>query len=125
MSEAETAIALDCATGTVKYSTVARDVALAHATCRRASRRWIGGEMTINSPIDPLEAALFDLASRIDISDSDAFTAATMVRVQRARDDQRRRRTFSIIRARARANCLRGGRDSGALVGGARGPRSA
>jgi len=53
--------------------------------------------MTINSPIDPLEAALFDLASRIDISDSDAFTAATMVRVQRARDDQRRRRTFSII----------------------------
>jgi hypothetical protein len=53
--------------------------------------------MTINSPIDPLEVALVDLASRIDITDVDAFTAATMVRVQRARDDERRRRIFSIV----------------------------
>jgi len=54
--------------------------------------------MTIDSPIDPLELALVDLAARIEITDVDAFTAATMVRVQRARDDQRRRHTFSIVR---------------------------
>ena len=54
--------------------------------------------MTIDSPIDPLELALVDLASRIDITDVDAFTAATMARVQRARDDQRRRHTFSLVR---------------------------
>ena len=54
--------------------------------------------MTIDSPIDPLERALVDLASRVDISDVDAFAAATMVRVRRARDDERRRRTFSLVR---------------------------
>jgi len=54
--------------------------------------------MTVNSPIDPLESALVDLASRIDITDVDAFTAATMVRVRRGRDDERRRRTFSLVR---------------------------
>src|SRR5687767_9014454 len=54
--------------------------------------------MTINSPIDPLERALVDLASRVDITDVDAFAAATMVRVRRARDDERRRRTFSLVR---------------------------
>ena len=54
--------------------------------------------MTVDSPIDPLERALVDLASRVDISDVDAFTAATMVRVRRARDDARRRRTFTLVR---------------------------
>jgi hypothetical protein len=54
--------------------------------------------MTVDSPIDPLERALVDLASRVDIADVDAFTAATMVRVRRARDDARRRRMFSLVR---------------------------
>ena len=54
--------------------------------------------MTVDSPIDPLERALVDLASRVDITDVDAFAAATMVRVQRGRDDERRRRTFSLVR---------------------------
>jgi hypothetical protein len=54
--------------------------------------------MTVDSPIDPLESALSDLASRIDVTDVDAFTAATMVRVRRGRDDERRRRTFSLVR---------------------------
>ncbi|MEO8695247.1 MAG: hypothetical protein ABI658_17110 [Acidimicrobiales bacterium] len=54
--------------------------------------------MTIDSPLDPLESALVDLASRIDLSDVDAFTAVTMVRVRRGRDDERRRRTFSLVR---------------------------
>jgi hypothetical protein len=54
--------------------------------------------MTIDTPIDPLERALVDLASRVDITDVDAFAAATMVRVRRARDDERRRRTFSLVR---------------------------
>ena len=53
--------------------------------------------MTVDSPIDPLESALVDLASRIEISDLDAFTTATMVRVRRGRDDERRRRTFSVV----------------------------
>ena len=54
--------------------------------------------MTIHSPIDPLESALADLASRIDVTDIDAFTASTMAKVQRGRDDARRRRTFSVVR---------------------------
>ncbi|HUP73182.1 MAG TPA: hypothetical protein VM282_09045 [Acidimicrobiales bacterium] len=54
--------------------------------------------MTVHSPIDPLESALADLASRVDITDVDAFTAATMVKVRRGRDDARRRRTFSVVR---------------------------
>ena len=54
--------------------------------------------MTVDSPIDPLERALVDLASRVDITDVDAFAAATMVRVHRVRDDERRRRTFSLVR---------------------------
>lgn len=53
--------------------------------------------MTVDSPIDPLESALADLVSRIEISDLDAFTTATMVRVRRGRDDERRRRTFSVV----------------------------
>ena len=54
--------------------------------------------MTVDSPIDPLERALVDLASRVDITDLDAFSAVTMERVRRARDDERRRRTFSLVR---------------------------
>jgi hypothetical protein len=54
--------------------------------------------MTVHSPIDPLESALADLVARVDITDVDAFTAATMVKVRRGRDDARRRRSFSVVR---------------------------
>jgi hypothetical protein len=54
--------------------------------------------MTVHSPIDPLESALTDLVARVEITDVDAFTAATMVKVRRGRDDARRRRSFSVVR---------------------------
>jgi hypothetical protein len=53
--------------------------------------------MTIDAPIDPLERALADLAARIDVDDLDGFTAATMTRVRRGRDDAGRRRSFVVL----------------------------
>jgi hypothetical protein len=53
--------------------------------------------MTIDAPLDPLERALADVASRIEITDLDGFTSATVVAAQRARADARRRRRFVLI----------------------------
>ena len=54
--------------------------------------------MSIDTPIDPVELALRDVASRIDVTDVDGFTAATMARVQRGRDDARRRNVVPFFR---------------------------
>jgi hypothetical protein len=54
--------------------------------------------MTIDAPMDPLERALADVASRIDVADVDGFTATTMAAVQRARAGARRRPHLVLIR---------------------------
>jgi hypothetical protein len=55
--------------------------------------------MSIDAPIDPLEQALADLASRIEVTDLDGFTTATMAQAQRARAEKTaRRRAFVVLR---------------------------